>query len=57
MSSTAQKGLAEPTTTPIPDEYLDQWMHRLPGAENKVFLYICRRTMGFNKRADAIGIE
>ena len=32
-------------------------MHQLGGAEIKVFFYICRRTMGFDKRADAIGIR
>ena len=31
-------------------------MHRLNGAEIKVFLYITRRTLGFKKRVDAIEI-
>ena len=32
-------------------------MHRLRGAEIKVFLYISRRTLGFKKRVDAIGMD
>lgn len=32
-------------------------MHLLNGAEIKVFLYITRRTLGFKKRSDAIGMD
>ncbi len=51
------QGLAVPNTTHVPDEFLDHWMHRLRGAEIKVFLYISRRTLGFKKRVDAIGMD
>ncbi|HVA93169.1 MAG TPA: hypothetical protein VNL71_25395 [Chloroflexota bacterium] len=46
-----------PTTTPIPDEILDEWLTELGETELKVLLYIVRRTLGFRKLADAISYK
>jgi hypothetical protein len=50
-------GLSRPTTTPVPDEIFDLWLPHLSEAELKVLLYICRRTFGFKKDADAIALS
>lgn len=44
-------------TTPTPDVVFDFFLSQLSGAELKLLLYIIRRTMGFNKDADAISLR
>jgi phage replication O-like protein O len=51
------QGFQFPTTTPVPDEVFDVLMSQLSGAEIKVLLYICRRTLGFKKAADTISLN
>lgn len=43
--------------TAIPDVVIDFLMAILTGAEFKVCIYICRRTLGFNKDVDTISIS
>jgi Bacteriophage replication protein O len=50
-------GFENPNYTPIPDEFFDVLMTQLSEAELRILLYICRRTFGFRKRADAISIN
>lgn len=50
-------GFYAPRYTQIPDELLDKVMARLNNAELRVLLYIARRTLGFKKDKDAIGIK
>lgn len=50
-------GFTLPTTTPIPDQLIDDWLPQLSGAEVKVVLYICRRTLGFQKISDNISLQ
>jgi phage replication O-like protein O len=50
-------GFQFPTTTQVPDEVFDVLMPQLSGAEIKVLLYICRRTLGFKKAADTISLN
>ena len=40
-------GFLHPTTTPVPDDVIDELMPRLSEAGLKVLLYIVRRTFGF----------
>lgn len=49
-------GFDAPRYTPVPDDLFDLWLPHLSGAEVKVLLYICRRTFGFKKDADAISL-
>lgn len=46
-----------PNHTQIPNEYLDNYMAELSGAEWKCLSYLARRTFGFQKRADKISIS
>ncbi len=66
MSSTANqppgeawtfRGVTSPNTTQVPDQYLDELLPLLTGAELKVLLYITRRTFGFKKAADNISLS
>ena len=50
-------GFLHPTTTPVPDDVIDELMPRLSEAELKVLLYIVRRTFGFRKESDAISLN
>src|SRR5215212_11816818 len=50
-------GFTLPTTTPIPDQVIDELLPQLSGAELKVVLYICRRTLGFQKISDNISLQ
>src|SRR5215210_3216586 len=50
-------GFTRPTTTPIPDQVIDELLPQLSGAELKVVLYICRRTLGFQKVSDNISLQ
>jgi hypothetical protein len=51
------QGFEYPTTTPVPDEIFDVLLPQLSGAEVKVLLYICRRTLGFKKQSDNISLH
>lgn len=46
--------LLKPNHTQIPNVILDKLMYRLPDAELRVLLYICRRTYGFQREKDQI---
>lgn len=50
-------GFTLSTTTPIPDQLIDELLSVLSGAELKVALYICRRTLGFQKMSDNISLR
>jgi hypothetical protein len=50
-------GVTSPNTTQVPDQYLDQLLPILTGAELKVLLYITRRTFGFKKASDTISLS
>jgi hypothetical protein len=50
-------GVTSPNTTQVPDQYLDELLSRLSGAELKVLLYITRRTFGFKKDSDNISLS
>jgi phage replication O-like protein O len=50
-------GFVLPTTTPVPDQFFDELLPKLSGAEVKVLLYICRRTFGFKKSSDNISLN
>src|SRR5689334_19307385 len=43
--------------TRVPDRVFDELLAELSGAQLKVLLYIIRRTLGFNKAADAIALD
>ena len=49
-------GFDAPRYTPIPDQLLDELLADLSGAEVKVLLYIMRRTFGWKKASDDIGL-
>lgn len=51
------KGVSTPNTTQVPDQYLDELLSELTGAELKVLLYITRRTFGFKKPSDNISLS
>ena len=51
------KGFYSPRSTQVPDNYFDSVMPILSGNENKVLLYIFRRTFGFKKERDSISIS
>ncbi len=46
--------IREPNYTQIPNEFLDNIMPTLSGAENVVFLVIMRKTFGWHKKKDKI---
>lgn len=50
-------GVTSPNTTQVPDQYLDELLPVLSGAELKVLLYITRRTFGFKKASDNIALS
>ena len=50
-------GFYAPLYTQVPDVLFDEVMVYLTGAELKCLLYIVRRTFGFKKEADAIGLD
>lgn len=50
-------GVSSPNTTQVPDQYLDELLPILSGAELKVLLYITRRTFGFKKASDNISLS
>jgi hypothetical protein len=46
-----------PNSTQIPNIILDKIIPRIPEAEGKCLLYICRRTYGFHKEEDRISLS
>lgn len=50
-------GFTPPYYTQVPDEVFDVLLPDLTGAELKVLLYIIRRTFGFKKDHDDIGLD
>jgi len=46
-----------PNSTQVPNVILDLLIPRLPEAEARCMLYICRRTYGFHKREDRISFS
>ena len=50
-------GFTSPNTTPVPDQFFDEVLDGLSGAETKVALYIIRRTFGFKKERDHISLS
>ena len=46
-----------PNSTQIPNVVIDQILPRLPESEARCLMYICRRTFGFKKKMDRIGLE
>ena len=44
----------KPNSTQVPNIILDKLMYRLPDAEFRVMIYICRRTYGFQREKDQI---
>jgi hypothetical protein len=50
------QGVTSPNTTQVPDQYFDELLAELTGAELKVLLYITRRTFGFKKDSDNISL-
>lgn len=50
-------GFYSPRTTPVPDNFFDDVLPDLSGAELKVLLYIFRRTFGWKKDRDNISLS
>jgi hypothetical protein len=50
-------GFYKPYTTPVPDNFFDDVLPDLSGAEVKVLLYIFRRTFGWKKDSDNISLS
>lgn len=46
-----------PNSTQIPNDFLDLLIPRIPEAESRCLLYICRRTFGFHKTVDRISLS
>lgn len=47
----------KPNSTQVPNVILDKLMYRLPDAEFRVVIYICRRTYGFQRESDQISFS
>lgn len=47
----------KPNSTQVPNIILDKLMYRLPDAEFRVVIYICRRTYGFQRESDQISFS
>jgi len=45
-----------PNSTSMPNDFLDMLFPRLPEAETRCLLYVCRRTFGFHKLEDQISL-
>src|SRR5438045_3359281 len=50
-------GYCGPNYTPVPDQFFDEQLPDLSGAELKVLLYIMRRTFGWKKDSDNISLS
>lgn len=46
-----------PNHTQVPNEFMEKYMQGLSGSAVKVFLTICRKTIGWHKVSDAISIS
>lgn len=46
-----------PNHTQVPNDFIDKDMRKLNGSETKVFLVICRKTIGWHKESDYISIS
>ncbi|MCX6756319.1 MAG: hypothetical protein NTX85_03190 [Candidatus Nomurabacteria bacterium] len=46
-----------PNSTQVPNVVLDLILPRIPEAESRCLLYICRRTFGFHREADRISFS
>lgn len=57
LLSSPWPGFTVPRYTQVPDEVFDVLMPILTEAEFKCLCYICRRTFGFRKEADAISLN
>ncbi|MEX0704709.1 MAG: replication protein [Planctomycetales bacterium] len=51
------RGFYNPRTTPVPDNFFDEVLPDLSGAEVKVLLYVFRRTFGFKRDSDNISLS
>jgi hypothetical protein len=49
-------GFRPPFYTMVPNELFDELLPEVSGAELKVLMYVCRRTFGFGKLEDGIGL-
>lgn len=43
--------------TQIPNEYLDSYMRITSSIANKIFMVICRKTIGWHKETDSISVS
>jgi len=43
--------------TQIPNEFLDEYLHKVSQSATKVFLVICRKTFGWHKKTDRISFS
>lgn len=50
-------GFSSPNYTQIPNEMLDDWLHKLGLAELKVLMVIMRKTFGWHKTRDRISLN
>jgi phage replication O-like protein O len=46
-----------PNHTQVPNGFIDEYMQKLSGAASKVFLSICRKTIGWHKLTDKISYK
>ena len=46
-----------PNSFQVPNAVVDELMAELSGAELKIYLFILRKTKGWNKEADAISVS
>lgn len=51
------RGVRRPGYTQVPDDYIDEVMAHLTGAEFKVLMYLTRRTLGFKRASDQISLN
>ena len=49
--------IPRPNHTQVPNSFIDETMRELKGAEVKVFLIICRKTIGWHKETDSISVS
>ena len=43
--------------TQIPNEYIDSYMYLVSPVANKLFMAICRKTIGWHKETDSISVS
>jgi hypothetical protein len=51
------QGFYTPNSTAVPDNFFDELLADLSGAEVKVVCYVMRRTFGFKRQSDEISIR